>query len=914
VLSQSSITIKLIGYLLAVSVAPLLVFFVASYDLARDAIVRLASDYSTRLLESQRDYLMLQSEQMASLANNLAGVEDIGEALVAADADDSYSALVTQARIGYILSGYSGLKGLVSIDLLTPQGRNFHVGDTLDVSALRTELGRRLYRDTLGSPQSVVWHGVDDNVNASSTYRKVLVATKLIRRVDPVRLQPEPVGILVLNYSTDHLYEHFQRQNLGEGGYLLVIDARRRLLFHPDKSLIGQPLLPEFQALLGEERGTVAMQLGEQDVLLNYLRLPQMDWHVVSILPQASLTAPMARIGGTGLAVLLACFAAIGAMAVRYSRRVVAPIRTISEGFQHIQQDRLEQVRPLSPSRTQDEIGEMVGWFNAFLDNLHARRRSEEELRQAKELAEQASRSKGEFLANMSHEIRTPMNAVIGMTQLALDAESPEARRDAILKASRAAQSLLGILNDILDFSKVEAGRLEFERVPLSLSELLSGLQDVFASTARDKGIALRFEVEPSLPGGLSGDPLRLRQILQNLLGNALKFTAEGQIVVRVEKVSEEDGGVVCRFSVRDTGPGIAPEHLPRLFQSFFQTDSSVTRKYGGTGLGLAISKRLVELMGGRIGVESEPGRGSCFWFQLPLARDTSQGDSAGEAAPALPRGRRVLLVEDNRLNQEVALYFLLRAGLEVDVAAHGAEALEKLSRHAYDAVLMDCQMPVLDGYEATRRIRGMPRFARLPIIAMTANALEGDRERSLEAGMNDHLNKPIDADRLYRTLDRWLAQGDGEAEGVGEKPAAVDSGAAAGRPDPRHVDMDSALVNLDGDVALYRRIVGMFVGDAPAYWERFRKARAGGDAQGATLAAHTLKSLAASIGAQALSRHAQALETASKGRDESALMASAPAVEQELARVLATLEGFLGARGGAAVGTADDPHEEPRR
>jgi signal transduction histidine kinase/CheY-like chemotaxis protein/HPt (histidine-containing phosphotransfer) domain-containing protein len=618
-----------------------------------------------------------------------------------------------------------------------------------------------------------------------------------------------------------------------------------------------------------------------------------LDWQVISIVPQATLMAPMSKIGSAALLVLVACFAAIGAVAVRYSRRVVGPIRAISGGFQNIQQDRLEQVRPLPPPRTQDEISEMVRWFNAFLDNLQARRRSEEELRQAKEAAERANRSKGEFLANMSHEIRTPMNAVLGMTQLALDARTLEERRDFVLKASRAAQSLLGIINDILDISKIDAGKLKLEGVPLSLLEIAAGLKDVFEDTARDKRLELKLEVSPALPSVLSGDPLRLRQVLQNLVSNALKFTEAGQVAVRMEKVSEGDKSVSCRFSVRDTGIGIAPEHLPHLFQSFFQTDSSITRRYGGTGLGLAISKRLVELMGGRIGVESEPGKGSCFWFEVPLARVAASEVTASEPAPVLSPGSRVLLVEDNRLNQEVAVHFLRKAGLEVEVAAHGAEALERLPRGRYDVVLMDCQMPVMDGYEATRRIRALPGFSGLPIIAMTANALEGDFERSLAAGMNDHLSKPIDAPRLYRTLARWLTRPSGGEPPPREHPASEEP-LTMKSPDPRHVNMEEALFNLDGDLGLYRRVVGMFLGDSQACWMRFQTALTAGDREASTRAIHTLKSLAASVGAETLRDHSKAVEAASKRGDTPAVTAGAPAVEQELARVLATLQAFL--------------------
>ncbi len=900
---RSSITVKLIGYLLAVSVVPLLVLGVTSYEMSREAIVTVANDYNARLLASQRDYLMLQAEQVEGLATNIAGVEEIGSALASADApsadDGGYSALVTQARVGYILSGYSSLKGLVSIDLFTPRGKHFHVGDVLDTSRVNGDLRKQLYRTTLDSKQSIIWHGVEENINAASSHPKVLVATRLLRRVDPNSPALETVGIIVINYSIEYLYEHFKSLDLGPGAYLMIVDSHGRLIFHPDKALIGQPVMPEFKALLDGQQGTVPIQLAGQDVLLNHLRLEPLGWHVASVLPQASLTAPMTRIGGAGVALLLLCFGAIGAVAVFYSRKVVAPIRAISEGFRNIQQDRLDEVSTLPPPETQDEIGKMVGWFNAFLENLHSRRLSEAELRLAKELAEQANRSKGEFLANTSHEIRTPMNAILGMTQLALEAGSLDESRDYLVKVSRSARSLLGIINDILDFSKIEAGKLELEKVPVSLPEIISGLADVFSIAAQDKGIELRFEVSPVLSGGLAGDPLRLRQVLQNLIGNALKFTSAGEVVVGVEKASEADSQVVCRFSVRDTGIGIPPEHLPRLFQSFSQADSSVTRRYGGTGLGLAICKRLVELMGGRIGVESEHGKGSRFWFEVPLARSAAQeGQDPSEprTQPALRQlqGARILLVEDNRLNQEVAVYFLRRVGVEADIASNGAEALECLERGRYDAVLMDCQMPVMDGYEATRRIRAIPRFSQLPIIAMTANAREGDRQRSLRAGMNAHLSKPIDVDALYQTLGGCLPPRPTD-EAVPQAPSVPAPVEEEGQsPEAPHVNMASALLNLDGNADLYRQVAEIFLGDAPACLAQFRMSWEGGDPECTIRAAHTLKGLAATVGAESLREHMRELEAALHARDLPAVTAKVPTVEQELSQVMATLKGLL--------------------
>jgi len=535
-------------------------------------------------------------------------------------------------------------------------------------------------------------------------------------------------------------------------------------------------------------------------------------------------------------------------------------------------------VKPVKPAVVRARVKTHLGFarataqLQALNETLESRiRHRTGELEAAVQRADAASHAKSEFLSNMSHEIRTPLNGVIGMAHLALRAEPNDRQRHCLEQIQSSGRHLLEIVNDILDFSKIEAGKLELEETDFLLAELMDSLAGQTDVAARDKGLDLVFQIDPGLADRFHGDTLRIRQVLLNFIGNAIKFSTQGEVIVRALPQPGRPGQGLC-FEVQDHGTGIPQAQAAGLFQAFHQADASTTRRYGGTGLGLAICRQLATLMDGEVGVRSEPGAGSTFWFCAPWPAVTGPAvASPGTPTYDVLRGARILVAEDNPVNQQVATDLLQDLGALVQVATNGEQAIEVLLAHSFDCVLMDMQMPVLDGLQATRRIKALPQLSMIPVVAVTANASEDDRARCLAAGMVDFISKPFDPAHLYATVARCLCA---------VQPAAAPV-----------LDLAALSHNVAGNAQRMRRYAAMFNDSIALNLSELQAALARADLPGLADLGHRMKASARVVGATRFADQCQALEDLrDKGSLEQAatIVAALPAL---LAQVSACIE-----------------------
>ncbi|MEM9487742.1 MAG: response regulator [Myxococcota bacterium] len=765
-----SITRKLALYALAISVVPVVLVGLTAHDAARSAVTEQRRSDAAEQTALYRDYLELVSGQIEGLLTAVAKQPELAAARSAQPPMDEMDTLTTEAKIAAILAGYPHLTGRVAVDLFSSRGAHFRAGEIPDAPTIELDEARRLAAPLRSNDHPIIW---------TRTARYATGGNAPDNNVTAVKADAGG-AVLLAHYDLTSLGQRLGGDGDGSATHLLV-DSDGRIAAGRGPAGLGSELDSAVGERMSGEHGTFTASVSGRSMEIVYSRSSRTGWAVVRMLPGQVADAAIIGIRNTAVTVAALCLLLVMLLTYLTARGVIAPLRRMTRLLRQIPSGEIDWSQRLERRGARDELSELIAWFNSLLDHLAVKQRDEEEMREARRAAEQANRAKSEFLANMSHEIRTPMNGIVGMTELALQTDLSAEQHDYLDTIRTSSASLQALLSDILDFSEVEAGTLHLIPRQFDLRDEISETMRIATMPAHRKGLELAYQVAPDVPQTLVGDSSRLAQILINIIGNAVKYTERGEVVVRVAKMHEEDEDVVLHFTVRDTGTGIPDAKHASIFQVFSQLDTSARR--GGSGLGLAIASRLVELLDGNIWLDSEVGKGSTFHFtaRFQLAEESSMASSQLIVLPDSVKDSPILIVDDNRSTRDILVAMVQHWNMKASEAVGGADAIDTLKRWSQSAValplvLLDARMPDADGFAVLDALGRDPALIANVVMLLSSDSQNMDVTRCEKLGITHYLSKPVREYELLKTLAIKIRSGQADtARNRGEEPPPSD-------------------------------------------------------------------------------------------------------------------------------------------